>query len=919
MRTFLQFCTVAKVTKLACVCSECTVPAAGARENSLAHGRCFKWRRRGRFTQDCQEVQTSCASSTSSAAFVINYSLICVQRPAKTPFFWATGMQKSMAWIIALILFLFSSNAPARAGEERWLREHADDSVVLSGAVNWVVSDSDRAVLALNMTLADVERDFYKVLGYPPLYVSLDNTVDPLLPPASITSVYFGTPSNMPYVSELLDITTCLDGPESHCLRLVKDPRDPTGRALALVAIGETTRGAIYAAYSFSELILGVDPLYHFSDIQPEFKGVVRLSANLSYVFQEPVFQYRVLFPNDEDLLGGFKPDPMGESVFTVTAFDWFYETALRLKANGVLAGTVPYPDEKSVTQACRRGLVVADHHFNLLGLNTYRWPGEMFHEWDWRLYPGAMSYAWRASAQSMSRLDDVLWSVGYRALGDYAAPCEGCSDATKGRLISEAIANQTEWIASLNPHRPQQHMTYMWDEALGYLRSGDLIIPNDVSLLLTDSGAGNIGGLDEFAHLAEGVYTHVAMHNGWTNQLVEMVPPSRHFTQLAEFLQRCKKAKYIILNTSDLRPVLLTAEGVLRFVWNPHSPLLNASSPQEAQEKYIQWWSARQFAVNTSTAAEIARLYDAYFQIPFVADGIADEHLSGLTATLAYEFSTEISEPGGNVSQALLAKARTAIPPEWLAATQSVHEQSLSLFSKLTNEQLLSADRANFFQAHIMAQHATLRYGCEALSAVAQSIVEYENSPQESHDKLQSALSALDSLFSAQRAAETGHWRGLFFHSRLSDFHRTRTCVRRALSAVSSSSRPPKALSPVRSSAHYTFTAYQFAHQPNFPLFYSNPEWRMDSYVRVSCTNNASCWNNATGGFFHEAAHVTMKLLLSDATIHFTTDGTTPYKQSPTYSSPLNFTETTHLKACAVTADGVAMEVVTDVTYWKV
>ncbi len=34
----------------------------------------------------------------------------------------------------------------------------------------------------------------------------------------------------------------------------------------------------------------------------------------------------------DEDLLGGWTPDPLGETVFSLTSFNWLYETILRLK-----------------------------------------------------------------------------------------------------------------------------------------------------------------------------------------------------------------------------------------------------------------------------------------------------------------------------------------------------------------------------------------------------------------------------------------------------------------------------------------------------------------------------------------------------------------------------------------------------------
>ena len=72
----------------------------------------------------------------------------------------------------------------------------------------------------------------------------------------------------------------------------------------------------------------------------------------------------------------------------------------------------------------------------------------------------------------------------------DYAYPCTG--NAECGRVISEAIANQTAWL--LEAQGPDALMiAYLWQEGLGYLEAGTLIIPPAVNTIFTDSGAGNV------------------------------------------------------------------------------------------------------------------------------------------------------------------------------------------------------------------------------------------------------------------------------------------------------------------------------------------------------------------------------------------------------------------------------------------
>ena len=56
------------------------------------------------------------------------------------------------------------------------------------------------------------------------------------------------------------------------------------------------------------------------------------------------------------------------------------FQTGLRLKLNTWIVGTVPSPDEPSVSLASRRGLVVAHHHFNLLGARCIAVWGQPVH-----------------------------------------------------------------------------------------------------------------------------------------------------------------------------------------------------------------------------------------------------------------------------------------------------------------------------------------------------------------------------------------------------------------------------------------------------------------------------------------------------------------------------------------------------------
>ena len=139
---------------------------------------------------------------------------------------------------------------------------------------------------------------------------------------------------------------------------------------------------------------------------------------------------------------------------------------------------------------ASRRGLTVIHHHFNLLGLDTFRWPTALGTAgWNWESNTATMAYAWKGCIAAQHDLD-VMWSVGLRGLNDYAYPCNG--DVECGRQISEAMGNQTEWITAAQGANVTL-VTYLWQEGFNYLEAGTLKIPPNVNTIFTDSGGGRI------------------------------------------------------------------------------------------------------------------------------------------------------------------------------------------------------------------------------------------------------------------------------------------------------------------------------------------------------------------------------------------------------------------------------------------
>ena len=99
-------------------------------------------------------------------------------------------------------------------------------------------------------------------------------------------------------------------------------------------------------------------------------------------------------------MLGYFRRDPAGESVFDLRTWDTIYETLLRNKANMIIPGTSPNPDEPSLALANRRGLTLSQSHFEIVNFGAREWLNEDVAPrglYNWTTNPDIMAHTWRA------------------------------------------------------------------------------------------------------------------------------------------------------------------------------------------------------------------------------------------------------------------------------------------------------------------------------------------------------------------------------------------------------------------------------------------------------------------------------------------------------------------------------------------
>jgi hypothetical protein len=666
--------------------------------------------------------------------------------------------------------------------------------MTLTADTPWVVRPEQPE--ALRRALADVKADWRKVFGHVPVVLTK--------PPKSHTGavVYIGMIG--PWLKDL--VKKPLTGAESFVLRVDKD----AGGRKALVAAGSDARGAIYAAYALSEEILGVDPWYYWVDKEPVRRTRINVAGGLDKRFGPPTFKYRGFFINDEDLLAGFAPDPLGENIISMAMWDRIYETILRLRGNMVVPGTFTFPDERCWGLAARRGLALNMHHIQVVGLNTYRWPKDV--PFSYTKHPKIMERHWQTCIDALKDYE-VVWTVGYRGKHDrpFWADQKHMSTAqARGKLISQVIARQVAMIRKAQPKAAI--ISNLWVEGAGLYRQGHLKLPESVIAVWPDGGTGTIRDNGQ-AKAGQGIYYHTAMVNYWANQLTEMVPPGRIYNQVGRFV-RAGSTSYFLVNVSDIRPVPLSTDCAMRLVWNA-APYANKTDDQN-QDAFLADWSRRQFG--PEIAPKVAAVYKRYFYIPYMRQKRMGDHgLASQLVLLDRKVAGKVAglikagKPlGKNVLNGFRAPLGFAVGGRKLLAAILADAESLTA--------KIPAARKNFYQGHVLTPIQIHLHYLSMQEAYCRSLEAYGAGDKPlaiTHAKV--ALHAGDELLASLAKAEYGKWSGWYRGEMFVGVEASRDIARKLL-ALLGGRTPPPARPPSRYPELYQ---YQKPFLKNFPLLY--------------------------------------------------------------------------------------------------
>jgi hypothetical protein len=561
-------------------------------------------------------------------------------------------------------------------------------------------------------------------------------------------------------------------------------------KTTVVVLSGADMRGTLYAIYQFSQEYLGVDPMYYWTDHEPARRTHIEVPASLNEVFPAPVIKYRGFFLNDEDLLTGWAPgEKKDKTGISLAVWNKVYETILRLKGNMVVPGTWIFPDDPQIALAAKRGLIMNQHHAIPLGLNVARWPKGV--PYNYTTHPEILERAWKDAVATYPAHQEILWSVGLRGLSDVSYdsmdPSVKGNDKALGALISKAIADQMRIVRAAHPDA--KFVTDLWQEGARLVKQGDLTIPPEVTLVWADTGYGYLQDNGQVA-AGQGAYYHVAMMNDRSNQLTEMVPVDRIDAELGRYI-RAKATAYLLLNTSDIRPVSMTAKAVMDIAWKG----LPADSPHPASDFYRQW-ATEEFGAKAAPA--IAKVYQAYFRAPATFGTPPREygdqlyHTESRRMMLTYMIDSplySIPSQAPKWEQPRIAGASDrATEKQWLNSTAAKEIQQCGdaqprwdavWKQALAAETLVEPSRLPFYRAEVLAMIAINRESNRTLFLISKAIQDATNGDSaKAHQEAEQALVALDNIHRAEADAEYGKWKNWYHGDWLTGIPRTREIV---------------------------------------------------------------------------------------------------------------------------------------------
>jgi hypothetical protein len=563
-----------------------------------------------------------------------------------------------------------------------------------------------------------------------------------------------------------------------------------------LLIAGSNPRGTMFGIYHFLEYQLGVDPLYFWTDYEPEKRPEIVLD-DLAYVSPEPDFKFRGWFINDEDLLTEWKDGggirtidyPYYGQVVAPEVIQRVAEAAVRLRYNLIIPASfvdIRNPaEERLIAESSRRGLFISMHHVEPMGVSAFGYRNYWKEQGEEPLFsyysePEKLRQTWRLYAEKWARYPDVIWQVGLRGIADrpmwLADPGVPQSDVERARIISDAMAAQKEIIIEATGNPEPLMSTTLWAEGAVFNRQGLLDIPESVMIIFADNSPGWVWQPDFYETeriegRSYGVYYH---HQLWGSgpHLVQAVPPAKTYELFSEARETGADA-YAIMNVSNVREFPLGLEASSAMLWDMAS---------FAPEGYLQDWCAHRFpSAPEETAAAYQQFFDSYQrvgerQIPGFLDGQQRIRGRNILSELEEQLQDPVAYRAKMERRAQEKQGNTDAFRQSLSDTNPAGRLPLEEILPLVREQLSGLNKAQalaeatlskldgqartLFEDNLLAQIRILSGLGQWLEACILAKQSADGGDQQAvKTNLQKAVNAFDAIRSGRQLAARGKW----------------------------------------------------------------------------------------------------------------------------------------------------------------
>lgn len=578
-----------------------------------------------------------------------------------------------------------------------------------------------------------------------------------------------------PLVRELLRKYPAVQGPDAFVI-------DRVG-GNTLVVAGPHFRGVMFGLLELSRRA-GIDPLEYFTDAPPRADAAPWRYPLFS---TRPAFRYRGFFINEEDLLATWK-NPRGPIPLEV--FDAIYLTILRLGGNLVLPGTFLSTDSPILERAARRGLILAQHHFQVVGTDVARLTAAQKRRYSFVRFPAQTAAAWRRAIRR-NRRRETVWTLGYRGCNDRAFWFEEpgiFSDREKGRIISRAM--QVQWRL-LHEELGQDDIPavfYLYRENQLLYQQGLIRVPPGVSVVWCDNGHGTMesyfrdgyelwgmgqGKLPpgrgkfkpawpERRQPGSSLYYHVAFYDSCAPNRTQYVAPGKIQENFCR-AQRLGLDYFLLVNVGNMREFVLGITAAFDFARAPRPWLADRLH----HRAFLEEWCARHFGgrMAKAAAAAYAAFYDAHVwwrRMPGKCLG------DNAVRHILPDMMQRLLQPNGAApaSQAILcgwtAMERTEMILGEGAASLRRWRRALAMAERLKGH--LAGDDRRFLDENLVIQCRRALNALAVLVAAAQAVVAVERHESDrAREQLARADRALKdweaALAATDRAPKWSHW----------------------------------------------------------------------------------------------------------------------------------------------------------------